>query len=262
MNIIATIKQVPDTNDVKIDPETGTLIRDGVPSIVNPEDRHALELALHLREKAGRGKVTVLTMGPPQAEVALRELLAMGADEAILVSDRAFAGADTLATACTLRHAIRKIGGFDVILCGRQAIDGDTAQVGPQLAEFLGIPQVTYVKNVEVVESGLRVERAMEGETQVLLTPLPILLTCLKELNTPRIPTLKGCMDAFREKPLHVWNNSFIEAPVESIGLKGSPTQVKRTFTPPPRGEGVILTGEPAECVDKLIENLVQRGVL
>ena len=162
MNIIVTVKQVPDTNDVRLDPITGTLIREGVPSIVNPEDRHAVELGLSLREQAGGGKVIVISMGPPQAEVALREVLAMGADEAILLSDRAFAGADTLATAAALAAAIRKIGTYDVILCGRQAIDGDTAQVGPQLAEFLGIAQATYVQAV-YLEKARSVDRAQRG---------------------------------------------------------------------------------------------------
>lgn len=263
MNIIVTIKQVPDTNDVKIDPATGTLIREGVPSIVNPEDRHAVEQALALREKAG-GKVTLLSMGPPQAEIALREMLAMGADEAILLSDRAFAGADTLATAAALSHAVRKIGAFDVILCGRQAIDGDTAQVGPQLAEFLGIPQVTYVRKADVIGTNqldLRLERVIEGGYQILETPCPVLLTCLKELNHPRIPTLKNCMAAFREKDFHVWNAAHINAPIEKIGLKGSPTQVKRTFTPPPKGAGRVLTGDPAASIRQLLEFLQEKNI-
>ena len=262
MNIIVTIKQVPDTNDVRIDPETGTLIREGVPSIVNPEDRNAVELALTLREAAGGGKITVLSMGPPQAEVALREVLAMGADEAILLSDRAFAGADTLATAATLALAVRKIGAFDLILCGRQAIDGDTAQVGPQLAEFLNIPQVTYVHQVGIEDGHLRVERLVEGETHVLAVPQPALLTCLKEANHPRIPTLNGCISAFRKKELHVWNAESVGAPAERVGLNGSPTQVRRTFTPEPKGAGIVLEGEPLACAQQLMGILKEKGVL
>jgi electron transfer flavoprotein beta subunit len=262
MNIIVAIKQVPDTNDVKIDPVTGTLIREGVPSIVNPEDCHAVELAVQLREAAGRGKITLLTMGPPQAETALREMLAMGADEAILLSDRAFAGADTLATAAALSHAVKKIGAFDLILCGRQAIDGDTAQVGPQLAEFLGIPQVTYARKVSCVSDKLQIERSIEGGCQILEAQLPLLITCLKELNAPRIPTLKGCMAAFRDLPLQIWSNKDILAPVETIGLKGSPTQVRRTFSPPPKGEGRILTGEPAALVEQLMEILREKSLI
>lgn len=262
MNIIVTIKQVPDTNDVKIDPATGTLIREGVPSIVNPEDRNAVEAALSLRSQAKKGKVTLISMGPPQAEIALREMLAMGADEAILLSDRAFAGADTLATAAALSHAIRKIGDYDLIMCGRQAIDGDTAQVGPQLAEFLGIPQVTYARKIKISKKHLLVERVVEGGYQLMEVPLPALVTCIKEINKPRIPTLGGCVAAFREKPFLIWNAGDIKAPPELIGLKGSPTQVRRTFTPPPRGEGRVITGDPAVCVRQLSDVLRSRGLV
>lgn len=262
MLIIVPIKQVPDTNDVRIDPETGTLIREGVPSIVNPEDRHAVEMALSLKDQAGSGKVVVISMGPPQAEIALREMLAMGADEAILLSDRAFAGADTLATACALAHAVRQLGQYDLIICGRQAIDGDTAQVGPQLAEFLQIPQATYAQDLTWESGKIRVERAVEGEVQVLELPLPALVTCLKEANKPRIPTLKGCIGAFREKPFQVWNASRIKVPPEQIGLKGSPTQVRRTFTPPPRGQGIVLTGDPQQAVQNLVQTLREKGIM
>jgi len=262
MKIIVTVKQVPDTNDVKIDPITGTLIREGVPSIVNPEDRHAIELALSLRDKIGCGNIIAISMGPPQAEAALREVLAMGVDEAILLSDRAFAGADTLATAAALFYAVRKIGKFDLIISGRQAIDGDTAQVGPQLAEFLNIPQVTYVKSAEFVKDEFQVERAVEFGTQILTVPLPALLTCLKEANKPRIPTLFGCIQAFREKKFSIWKASDIGAPEEKIGLKGSPTQVRRTFSPPPKGEGKILTGDPLNSAKQLIETLKEKGII
>ena len=262
MNIIVTVKQVPDTNDVRLDPITGTLIREGVPSIVNPEDRHAVELGLSLREQAGSGKVTVISMGPPQAEVALREVLAMGADEAILLSDRAFAGADTLATAAALAAAIRKIGTYDVILCGRQAIDGDTAQVGPQLAEFLGIAQATYVQAVSIEKDGLLIERKGDGEIQKLLVPTPALLTCLKELNHPRIPTLPGCMAAYRDKPFHVWNAAYIEVAPELIGLKGSPTQVRRTFSPEPKGAGTVIQTDPSASVRQLVNIMQTKGLL
>ena len=262
MNIIVTIKQVPDTNDVRIDPATGTLIREGVPSIVNPEDRHALEAAIALREQAGGGKVTVLSMGPPQAEAALREALAMGADAAVLLSDRAFAGADTLATACALQHAVRKLGAVDLILCGRQAIDGDTAQVGPQLAEFLGLPQITYVKQLRLEGGQLVAERHTEAGTQVVACPLPAVVTCLKELNQPRIPTLHGCLAAFREKPYTVWSAADIGAPPAMIGLNGSPTQVRRTFTPEPRGAVKMLAGSPREAVAQLVAALAGRNLV
>ena len=262
MKIIVTVKQVPDTNDVRIDPVTGTLIREGVPSIVNPEDRHAVELALELREAAGEGTVTVISMGPPQAEVALREVMAMGADEAILLSDRAFAGADTLATASALSYAIKKIGKYDLILCGRQAIDGDTAQVGPQLAEFLQIQQVTYVLNARFTFGGLLIDRQTDSGSQRLTVPMPALLTCLKETNLPRIPTLQGCIGAYREKKFTVWSAADIGAPVEQIGLKGSPTQVRRTFTPTPKGAGVTLTGDPAVTVRQTLDFLREKGLI
>ncbi|MBF0547185.1 MAG: electron transfer flavoprotein subunit beta/FixA family protein [Candidatus Riflebacteria bacterium] len=262
MEIIVTVKQVPDTNDVKIDPTTGTLIREGVPSIVNPEDRHAVELALGIREKYGDAKITVISMGPPQAEVALREVLAMGADEAILLSDRAFAGSDTLATACAIYYAIKKIGKFDLIICGRQAIDGDTAQVGPQLAEFLGIPQFTYVIDAEIKDGRILTTRQLENGSQRLETKLPVLLTCVKEANIPRIPTLKGCISAYRQKQVKVWNAEGVGAPISSIGLKGSPTQVRRTFQPPARGEGIVFNGDLTANVQGLIEKLREKCYL
>ena len=262
MKIIVTVKQVPDTNDVRIDPVTGTLIREGVPSIVNPEDKHAVELALELREAAGGGTITVISMGPPQAEVALREVMAMGADEAILLSDRAFAGADTLATASALSYAIKKIGSYDLIICGRQAIDGDTAQVGPQLAEFLQIQQVTCVLKARFTLGGLLIDRQTDSGTQRLIAPMPALLTCLKETNLPRIPTLHGCIGAYQEKKFTVWSAADIGAPAEQIGLKGSPTQVRRTFTPTPKGKGVILTGEPTVMVRQTFDFLREKGLI
>jgi len=184
------MKQVPDTTDVKIDPKTGTLIREGVPSIVNPDDKHAIEESLQLRERYG-GKVTVVSMGPPQAMDALKEVYAMGVDDTVLLSDRAFAGADTWATSYTLGMGIKALGEYDLIFCGLQAIDGDTAQIGPQLAEFLGIPQVTYVKNVKIDGNELTVERALEDGHMTVKVPMPVLLTAVKELNNPRYPTME-----------------------------------------------------------------------
>ncbi|NLP30987.1 MAG: electron transfer flavoprotein subunit beta/FixA family protein, partial [Clostridiales bacterium] len=183
MKIVVCLKQVPDTNEVKIDPKTGTLIREGVPSIINPDDKNALEEALVLKEENG-AHVTVVSMGPPQAEAALREALAMGADEAILVSDRAFAGADTLATSNALAGALRQLD-YDIIFAGRQAIDGDTAQVGPEIAEHLGLPQVTYVEEVKVNGNELEVRRAWEDGYETLTVKTPVLLTAIKELNEP-----------------------------------------------------------------------------
>ena len=196
MNIIVCIKQVPDTANVKIDPQTNTLIREGVESIINPFDMYAIEEAVRTKEKLG-GSVLAVTMGPPQADAALREAISMGVDEAVLVSDRAFAGSDTWATSYTLACAIKKIGKFDIIFCGKQAADGDTAQVGPGVSMHLDIPQVTYVKKIEeVTPDHARVERMTEEGYEVIEVPLPVLFTVVKEINEPRIPSLKGKMRA------------------------------------------------------------------
>ena len=196
MNIIVCIKQVPNTTDVKIDPVTNTLIRDGVESVINPFDAYAIEEAVRLKERFG-GKVTVVTMGPPQADAALREAISLGCDEGILVSDRKFAGSDTWATSYTLSCAIKKIGAFDIILCGKQASDGDTAQVGPGISTHLDIPQVTYVKKIEEIKDNkARVERMTEEGFDIVETPVPCLFTVVKEINTPRLPSLKGMMRA------------------------------------------------------------------
>ncbi len=255
MNIIVCIKQVPETTDVRINPETNTLIRDGVKSIINPFDMYAIEEGVRLKEKTA-GKVTVLTMGPPQAEAALREAISMGADDGILVSDRAFAGSDTWATSYTLAQAIRKIGQFDLVICGKQASDGDTAQVGPGIATHLDIPQVTYVKKIEEVkEKSLRVERMMEEGYEVIDTPLPGLLTVVKEINEPRIPSLKGLMRAKSAK-IACWGQKDLNLDVQQIGLCGSPTQVVKIFSPPQRSGGQIIQGEAPEVAGKLVELL------
>ena len=195
MNIVVCIKQVPDTAEVRINPETNTLIRDGVPTIINPYDMHAIEAGLQIKEMT-KGKVTVITMGPPQAESALREAISMGADDAMLLSDRAFAGADTWATAFTISKAIAKIGA-DIIICGKQAIDGDTAQVGPEMAEFLDIPHIAYVRKIEDIKpDSIKVQRMMDEGYDIVESSLPVLLTVVKELNQPRLPSLKGKMAA------------------------------------------------------------------
>ena len=197
MNIIVCIKQVPNTTQVRINPETNTLIREGVESVINPFDMYAIEEAIRLKEKLG-GKVTVVTMGPPQAEIALREAISLGCDEAVLITDRQFAGSDTWATSYVVSQAIKKIGKYDLILCGKQASDGDTAQVGPGISTFLDIPQVTYVKKIEEIkpEENARVERMTEEGFDIIETPLPCLLTVVKEINEPRLPSLKGKMKA------------------------------------------------------------------
>lgn len=262
MKIIVLMKQVPNTNEVKIDPKTGTLIREGVPSIINPDDKNALEEAIALKEQKG-GTVTVLTMGPPQADYALREALAMGADEAILLTDRVFAGADTWATSLALAKAVEKIGSYDLIFAGRQAIDGDTAQVGPELAEHLGLPQVTYVKKViSLDDKKVIVERAMEDGHEVIECQLPAVLTAVKELNVPRYPSIGGIVDAFGEKKPAVWNGEHIGAVAEEMGLKGSPTQVKRTFSPPVKGAGKMVGGTAKEAVTTLIQELREKHIL
>ncbi|MEK6714828.1 MAG: electron transfer flavoprotein subunit beta/FixA family protein [Candidatus Omnitrophota bacterium] len=255
MNIIVCIKQVPETTEVRINPETNTLIREGVKSIINPFDMYAIEEGVRFKEKFG-GKVTVLSMGPPQAESVLRDAIAMGADEGILLCDRAFAGSDTWATSYTLAGAIRKIGTFDLIICGKQASDGDTAQVGPGISTHLDIPQVTYVKKVEEVkDSIIRVERMMEEGFEVIEAPLPVLLTVVKEINEPRLPSLKGMMRAKSAK-ITIWTQKELNLDPQAIGLCGSPTQVVKIFTPPQRAGSQILSGDKEEIAGKLVELL------
>ena len=262
MKIIVCVKQVPDTNEVKIDPKTGTLIREGVPSIINHDDKNALEEALTLKDKYEDVHVTVLSMGPPQAEVALREALAMGADRAILVSDRAFAGSDTWATAKTLTAAVKKIKDYDIIFCGRQAIDGDTAQVGPQLAEDLGIPQITYVTHLEIDGNNVKAHRALEDGYEVLNTTMPCLLTAIKELNNPRYSSVKGIYDAYREKKVEMWNAKDIEISSDETGLNSSPTNVRQTFTPSPKGQGMVLEGNGRDTVCELLFKLSEKHLI
>lgn len=255
MNIIVCIKQVPDTQDIRINPETNTLMREGVQSIVNPFDMYAIEEALRIKEKLG-GKITVISMGPPQAGEALREAVSMGVDDMVLMSDRAFAGSDTWATSYTLAKGIQKLGKFDLIICGKQAIDGDTAQVGPGIAANLDIPQVTYVKKTEDIKEGMaRFERMTEEGFEVIETPLPCLITVVKEINTPRLPSLKGKIKA-KQAIVATMTAKDIGAAPEKLGLKGSPTVVRKIFTPPKRTGGQILQGDTQEVVNKLVEAL------
>ncbi|MFA5839751.1 MAG: electron transfer flavoprotein subunit beta/FixA family protein [Candidatus Margulisiibacteriota bacterium] len=260
MDIVVCIKQVPDTTEVRINPETNTLIRDGVPSIINPFDENAIEAALQLREKNG-GKVTVITMGPPQAAEALKSAIAMGVDEVALISDRAFAGSDTWATSYTLSQAIKKLGKTDLILCGKQAIDGDTAQVGPGIAEWLGIPQVTFAVKIEVTNNVAKVERMLEENNEVVEMPLPGVITVVKQINEPRMPSLKGLMKA-KKAVIRNMNAAELEADPANLGLNGSPTNVLKIFTPPAKGGGEMLTGDAAEMVDKLISKLKERKTI
>lgn len=256
MNIVVCLKQVPDTTAVKIDPKTGTLIRDGVPSIINPEDKHALEAALTLKDNLG-GKVTVVSMGPPQAQNALREALCMGADEAILITDRAFAGADTLATSKTLAGAIRRLE-YDVVFAGRQAIDGDTAQVGPEIAEHLNIPQVTYVQGVKVEDDGLLVNRALEDGYELIKVNGPVLLTAIKELNEPRYMNVRYIFDTANTE-IKIWSAADLEVNKEELGLKGSPTKVKKSMTKEAKGAGELINEVPNEAVKYVLGKLKEK---
>ena len=261
MKIIVCAKQVPDTNEVRIDPVTGTLIRDGVPSILNPDDATALEAALTLREQRG-GSVSVLSMGPPQACYMLRECLAMGADDAFLLSSRAFGGADTCATSTTLAAGVKKLGHFDIIFAGRQAIDGDTAQVGPQLAQRLGIPSVTYVQKIRSFENGiLTVERQLEDGYEVIEIKTPCLLTCIKEMGEPRYMTVKGIVEAY-EREITIWNEKDVELDPADCGLNASPTQVFRSFTPPQKGKGEMLVGTVQEMAKDAVQRLADRHLI
>ncbi len=263
MHIIVCIKQVPDTEElgkVKINPATNTLIREGVPSIINPFDENAIEEALRLREKKN-GKVTALSMGPPQAEEALRKALAMGVDRAILLSDKTLAGADTLATSYVLAIAIKKLESFDVILCGKQSIEGDTAQVGPGIAEWLGIPQLTYVRKLEINNNKIRAERVLEDSFEVVQAPLPVLVTVTKEINDPRYPSLRGLLKA-RKEEIPIWGCHNLSVERKRVGADGSPTQVIKVFTPEPPGKGEILSGEISEVADRLIREIRKRKIV
>ncbi len=260
MNIIVSIKQVPDTTEVRIDPVTNTLVREGVPSIINPFDENAIECGLQLVEKHG-GKVTVITMGPPQAEQALKDALAMGADEAILVSDRAFAGSDTLATSYTLAQTIKKLGEYDLIICGKQAFDGDTAQVGPGLAEHLGIPQVTYAIDVEVEGKKAKVKRLLSDRFEIVETRLPCLITVVKQMNEPRHASLKNVMKA-RKKEVPTWSAADISADEARCGLNGSPTNVVKVFAPQRHTQGERLEGEVTEVAERLVKILREKQVV
>lgn len=254
MKIVVCIKQVPDTAEVRINPETNTLIRDGVQSIINPYDLHAIEAGLQIREKTG-GSVTALTMGPPQAETALREAISMGVDRGVLLTDRAFAGSDTWATAYALFKAIAHIGA-DIIICGKQAIDGDTAQVGPEIAEFLGIPHVAYIRKIEDIQAkSIVVQRLMDEGSDVVESSLPVLLTVVRELNSPRLPSLKGKMAA-KKAEIEKLAAADIGAEEDQLGLRGSPTQVKNIFAPGVKKDRRMLEGPAEVQVDILVKEL------
>lgn len=262
MKILVCVKQVPNTNEVKINPKTGTLIRDGVESILNPDDDNALEAALQIKDNNEGTTVTVISMGPPQAADVLIECMAKGADDGILLSSRAFGGADTWATSNTIAGAIKKIEDYDIIFAGRQAIDGDTAQVGPQIAERLGIPQVTYVEEVVKCEKGkLTVKRQLEDGYEIIEIPTPCLLTAVKELNTPRYMSVGGIYEAY-EKEITVWSEKDIPVNPDEIGINASPTKVFRSFTPEPKGRGMMVEGTPKEVAVQVVEELKKKHFL
>lgn len=255
MNMVVCIKQVPGTTEIKIDPETNTLVREGVPSIINPFDCYALEEAVRLRERCG-GKVIAISMGPPQAEEALRETISLGADEAILLSDRALAGSDTWATSYILSRAMAKIADYDVIICGRQTLDGDTGQVGPELSEMLRIPFVAYVSKVEEIRDGyIRVQRMVEEGYETIEMALPAVITVVKEINVPRLPSLRGSMKA-KTAQIPVWTAEDIGVEGDKAGIAGSPTRVVKVFFPQRTHKSEMLQGSLEEQVDNLIERL------
>lgn len=260
MKIVVCIKQVPDTTEIKINPVTGTLIRDGVPSIMNPDDKGGLEMALRLKDQYG-AEVTVITMGPPQADAILREAFAMGVDRAILLTDRAFAGADTLATSNALAGALRCLD-YDLVIGGRQAIDGDTAQVGPEMAEHLGLPQISYVTGLEFDgNKTLTVKKETEEGYQMLSVDMPCVLTVLATANKARYMTVSGIMDAF-EKEVEIWTASKIDIEPEKLGLKGSPTRVKKSFTKAQKGAGETFEVDPEEGVNIIINKLKEKHII
>ena len=266
MHCLICLKQVPDTSEIRIDPATNTLMREGVPSIINPYDIHALEEAIRLKEQFG-GKVTLLCMGPPQAKEALKKAMSFGADRAILLSDRAFAGSDTLATAYILMKTIEKINEtdpIDLVFCGKEAIDGDTAQTGPGIAQRLGLPQLTYVIKIRSVDGGwITVERKTESGREVIKAKLPALLTTEKELNEIRYATLPNIMKAAAYEP-EVWSAQTLAFDTAQMGLKGSPTSVSRIFAPPAKTGGEILDArsDAAAVVANIVEKIFQQNIM
>ncbi len=269
MHIVVCIKQVPDTTQARIDPKTNTLIREGMPTIVNPYDMHALEEGVRIKEEYG-AKVTVLTMGPPQARDALREGISHGCDAGVLLTDRAFAGSDTLATSYILSEAIRRIDKeekVDLVICGKQSIDGDTAQVGPGIAQRLDLSQLTYViklRSIDIKKKSIVVERQLENGRQVVEARLPALMTVVKEINEMRYSSLSNLIKAAKYEPI-VWNLEVLGLDIAKIGLKGSPTTVRKIFPPPPREAGEIINkdGEDAkEVADRLVKLLIEDEVI
>lgn len=261
MNIVVCLKQVPGTTEVKIDPETNTLIRQGIKNIINPFDTYALEEGVRIKERC-RGNVTVISMGPPQAEEILREAISLGVDEAVLLSDTAFAGADTWATAYTLSAAINRLGQYDIIICGRQTLDGDTGQVGPELAEMLGIPFVAYVSQIEEIYNGqMRVQRMIDEGHEVIEAPVPAVITVVKEINVPRLPSLRGIVRS-KSAIIPVWTAQELGVDLDRVGLSGSFTKVIKVFFPQRTSQAEIFQGELENQVERLVGKLKDAGVI
>ena len=262
MDIVVCIKQVPEATEIGWSPTTGTLIREGVGGILNPNDKNALEAALQLREEHG-GLITALSMGPPQAEEALREALSMGIDKAILLSDPLFAGADTFATSYTLGIALKKIARFDLILCGKESSDAMTAQVGPQLAELLNLPQLTGATEITTNGSSVKIKQRLEHDLRVLETSFPALITVEREINQPRIPAMDSIIEAYRDKEVLVWGAEDLGGDREDFGLNGSPTQSRKIYCKEvKKGSVNILEGQPDKIARELIQILEQKGLL
>jgi len=257
--IIVCIKQVPETQEVRLDPETHTLKREGIKSIINPFDLYALEEGLRVKDAQG-GTVTLITMGPPQAEEALREALGYGADAAVLISDRAFAGADTWATALTLAKAVEKLGGADLIFTGKQAIDGDTAQVGPMLATIMGLPYVAWARKLSFSGNNtVEAERLLDHGYDAVAVDLPAVVSVVKEINEPRVPSFKAKLKAKKEA-IPTWGLADLDLPPAAVGLTGSFTQVVKVFPPPPRGESQVWEGPAPDLAARLWGRLKELG--
>ena len=263
MKILVCVKQVPNTNEVKINPKTGTLIREGVESILNPDDDNALEAALQLKDANPGSEVVVISMGPPQATEVLVECLAKGADDAVLLSSRAFGGADTWATSNTIAGAIKKIGDYDLIFAGRQAIDGDTAQVGPQIAEHLGLPNISYAQEIKVEGDYVIVKRQYEDRYHMLKVKMPCLITALGEMNTPRYMTPGGVFDAYRTQEVKVWTLKDIDVDTDNIGLAGSPTRVFKSFPKALKQPGTLVTPDsPQAAADYIVDKMKEKFII
>jgi electron transfer flavoprotein beta subunit len=261
MNIVVCLKQVPGTTEVKINPQTNTLVRQGIKNVINPFDTYALEEGVRLREKWG-GQVTVISMGPPQALDMLKEAISLGADQAVLLSDAAFAGSDTWATAFTLAAAVQKLGHIDLVICGRQSTDGDTAQVGPEMAEMLNVPFVAYVGAIQDISSAyMQVKRQVDEGYEILQTPLPAVITVTKEINIPRLPSLRGLIKA-RTISIPSWTAAAMGLDPASVGLNGSYTRVVKIFTPQRVKKACLIAGDPAAQAAGLISALKERHLI